>query len=212
MQKMPKILLLPFLLLSLVSCNSPEARLERLQRAFREKFAQQDFFEVTLEKEVLHLPLPPVSAPSDQQKQWVSELQQQAAAIDGAQLNDTQQKQLAQLRTVLDDLAAHTHNPLFDPLRYSLHESLEKTCSSGDVAKTNFLLGNIPAYYAAVEQRWQTPDLRLVPDAVEKSKKTVDLLKKMEEEWKGLIPRNKTEPAKAAIKDFIGLCQSAVLQ
>jgi hypothetical protein len=197
--------LLPVLLLCLFSCNSPEARLEHLQHDFWEKLARQDFFEIKFKNEVLHLPLPPASDPSAQQKSWAVKLQQEARSIEKEKLSADQQKQLAQLSAALDDCVAHAGNPLFDPARCAVSEQLQ---AYREHPEFSVLLEKIPAYYAQIEQRWQTPDVRFVPTAVAKAQSALDLLDTHQKKTEklGQIPA-----AQAALKDFIGLCQSAVL-
>ncbi len=197
-----------FALVFLYSCNTPEARLGRLQHDFWEKYAQQDFFEIKLKNEVLHLPLPPSSAPSEQQKLWAESLQKEANSIEKEQLSVVDQKQLAQLRSVLDDCVTHAGRTFFDPSRCVVLMHLQQFFDHPDLL---LVLENIPAYYAQIEQRWQTPDARFVSKAVEESQTTLDLLNTLEKNSSGKIVA-RTGAARAAVKDFIGLCQSALLQ
>lgn len=196
---------LPIFLLFLLSCNSPEARLERLQHDFWEKFAQQDFFEIKLKNEVLHLPLPPASKPSSEQKSWAEKLQQEARSIEKEKLSADQQKQLAQLCAALDDCVAHAGNPLFDPSRCAVTEQLQSYLEHPELP---VLLEKIPVYYAQIEERWQTPDLRFVPTAVAKAQNALDLLHNHQKKSGNA---DHVLAAQAAFKDFIGLCQSAAL-
>ncbi len=160
-------------LLFLFSCNSPEARLERLQHDFWEKFAKRDFFEIKLQKEVLHLPLPPVTGQSNAQPILASSLQEQANAIDASKLSLENQKQLAQLRAALDDCVAHAGMPFFDPSRCVVAAHLAQL---SDHPELSLFLEKIPVYYAQIEDRWQVPDTRFVSKAVDESQAALDLL------------------------------------
>ncbi|MBC7775006.1 MAG: hypothetical protein H7246_06155 [Phycisphaerae bacterium] len=204
---MLKHALLPTLFF-LLSCNSPEARFKRLQHDFWEKFAQQDFFEIKLKNEVLHLPLPPNSPPSEQQKSWAERLQKEANSIEKEELSGENQKQLIQLRAALEDCVAHAGGAFFDPSRCVVLKPLQQF---SDHEELLLLLEKIPAYYAQIEQRWQTPDARFVLKAVTESQNTLDLLNGLEKKSGGEIVAQ-TGEARAAVKDFIGLCQSALLQ
>jgi len=197
-----------FALLFLFSCNTPEAKLERLQHDFWEKFARQDFFEIKLKNEVLHLPLPPSNAPSEQQKSWFESLQKEANSIEEQQLSTERQSQLVQIRAALDDCVAHTGSPFFDPNRCVFLKHLQRF---SDHPELSLVLENIPDYYTQIEQRWQIPDGRFVSKAVLESQSTLDLLNSIERGSSGEIAAL-TGAAKAAIKDFIGLCQSAILR
>jgi len=203
MQK-PSLLLA---LIFLISCNSPEARLERLQHDFWEKFARQEFFEIKLKDEVLHLPLPPSSELPIAQKALVEKLHQEANSIEKEKLGDESQKQLAQLRLALGDCVAQAGNSLFDPSRYTFSMRLHQFSEHPDLP---LFLEKIPAYYAQIEQRWQRPDIRFVQKAVDESQITLDLLEVLEQKSNGVLAE-RARTARAAVKDFIGLCQSALL-
>lgn len=193
------------LVLFLLSCNNPEARLERLQHDFREEFARQEYFEVRLKNEVLNLPLPPIAPPTEQKKQLALGFQKEANSIERGSLNDLQQKQLVQICAALNDLVVRDGNSSFDPARYSMGESLKKF---SDHPELPVLIDSIPAYYAQVWQRWQTPEVRFVSKAVEESQTALDLLHSAGEKYGS----STVSQAKASVKDFIGLCQSAWLE
>ncbi|MDO8971769.1 MAG: hypothetical protein Q7U74_13835 [Saprospiraceae bacterium] len=194
-----------FAVLLLFSCNTPEIQLGRLQHSFGEQFAKQDFFEVQFKKEVLLLPLPPNAMQSGELKTSAEALQKVANSIETKALNATQQKQLLQIRAALEDCVTHAGNPLFDPSRCAISAKLQQYSEHAELA---VLLENIPNYYARVEQSWQTPDSRFVDKAVTESQIALDLLKKLEENSK----KELIGQARAAVKDFIGLCQSTVLE
>jgi len=196
------------ILFYLCSCNTPEARLRRLQHDFWETYARQDFFEIRLKNEVLHWPLPPASVPSGQQKLLAEKLQKEASAIDKEGLSEAGKKQLAQLSAALDDCVAHAGAAFFDPSRCEVSRQLKQFSAHPELP---LLMEKIPAYYAQIEQRWQIPDSRLVSKAVDASQNALDLLNGLEKSAGGeMVAR--TGAARAAIKDFIGLCQSALLR
>ncbi len=201
-----------FVLLSalfyLCSCNTPEARLRRLQHDFWETFARQDYFEVRLKNEVLHWPLPPASGQSEEQKSLAESLQKEAKAIDKEGLSAAGQKQLAQLSAALDDCVANAGLAFFDPSRCVISGQLQQF---SDHPELPLLLEKIPAYYAQIEQRWQIPDSRYVSSAVDASQTALDLLNGPEKSSGGGMVALKGA-ARLAIKDFIGLCQSALLR
>ncbi|MFN0174086.1 MAG: hypothetical protein ACKVU0_05510 [Saprospiraceae bacterium] len=204
---MQKLALL-FALFFLISCNSPESRLERLQHDFWERFAKQDFFEIKLKDEVLHLPLPSSSEAPIAQKALAEKLHQEANSIEKEKLGAESQKRLAQLRLALGDCVAQAGNSFFDPSRYTISMRLQQFSEHPELP---LLLEKIPEYYAQIEQRWQKPDVRFVQKAVAESQITLDLLEALEQKSNGVIVE-RTRTARAAVKDFIGLCQSALLQ
>lgn len=204
-KKMQKPILSALVLLILCSCNSPEARLGRLQHTFWEKFARQDYYDVKLEKQTLHWPLPPISGTGEPQKQAAEKLQQEANAIEKDKLNAQDQKQLAQICAALEDCVANAGSPMFDPSRCTVSAPLQQFAGQ---AELSVLLGKIPDYYAQIEQRWRMPDSRFVSKAVEESQNTLDLLQELEAK----MGAAQVAKARAAVKDFIGLCQSALLR
>lgn len=197
------VALLPFF-----SCNTPEARLEHLRHEFWENFARHDYFEIRLSEETLHLPLPPSGQEAESRKEKLTQLQQVAQALERETLNDAGRRQLSQISRALNDLTASGRGILFDPAHCVVSERLKNYAGRQDLTA---LLEKIPAYYAAVEARWINPESRMAAHAVEEAKLTLDLLK----EWERSTPENRRDPLKQAqnaVKDFIGLCQSALLR
>lgn len=195
-------------LLSLLACNSPKTRLQRLQHEFWEKFARQDFFDIQLRNEVLHLPLPPAVQPAAQQKSLAAKLRKEAGAINKEKLTIENQKQLAQLQSALDDYTMEESIVFFDPARCIVTEQLALLANHPDLP---VFLEKVPVYYAQIEQRWQTPDVRYVAKAVSDAQITLDLLHELEHKMIGAI-LHQNKAAQLAVKDFIGLCQSALLK
>lgn len=208
---MPYIRLNPTLLfaaLLLFSCNTPESRLRRLQHDFWENYARQDYFEIKLNKETLHWPLPPLPMPSNRQKSLAARLQEEAASIESEKMNLESRQKLAQIRAALDDCLAHEGNALFDPARFVL---LDQWLQFSAHPELRGVLEKIPEYYAEVEQRWQMPDTSLVAKAVTESQKTLDWMNALEEKSGSELSMH-LQAARAAIKDYIGMCQSALLK
>ena len=201
-------LLLAFLFL--ISCHSPEARLAHLQHNFWEKFARQDFFEIKLQNETLYLPLPPSLEQTGHQKTLAAQLQKEANALEKDKLSLESQKQLLQLRAALADCVKQRErgSAFFDPSSCCISAKLKQFSEHPELS---LLLEKIPAYYTQIEQRWQMPDHRFVSKAVQESQIALDLLKILGERSGGKMA-DQAEAAKVAVKDFIGLCQSALLQ
>lgn len=188
-----------FALLTLLSCNRAEDRLDRLQHDFWEHFGRQDYFAIQLPDERLLLPLPPHRGQHGDRVLWAKELLKSAQNIPVEALSLPSQTQLHQLKSALEDLVHRTDGVFFDPSRCGLSHHLLRY---GGQPCGRVLLEHIPAYYAEVERRWQTPDVRFVPKAVEEALGSLEILSKNEGE---------TEAARWAVKDFIGLCQSAAV-
>lgn len=196
-----------FLLFLVFACDTPQSRFESLQRDFWEKFARQDYFEIELEGRSVRLPLPPLSAQSAERKGIAESLRERAYSIENEKLSPENQIKLAQLRAALDEICQHPESGFFDPARCAIAQSLGDLSAS----QTSVFLEKIPTYYAEVERRWRVPEPRLAAKAVAESQAALDILKTLERDWAGEKP-SAFESSRAAIKDFIGLCQSALLR
>jgi hypothetical protein len=196
------------LFLTLLACNSPEARFDRLRREFWENFARQDYYNIQLGEERLHLPLPAADGTNvGKRKEKVVELQQWVQLLEKETLEDASRRQLGQISRALNDLSASTQGVLFDPSRCTLVQTLQEYAGRPSIAG---LLEKIPEYYEKVEAGWVKPEPRLAEKAIEESKLVLDMLR----EWEKNAPEDRRiqiEAAQHAIKDFIGLCQSAFL-
>lgn len=193
-----------FCLFWMFSCNSPEARLERLQHRFWDNFARHDYFEVKLKNEVLHWPLPPSPDVAGNRTALLLALQNEAKAIESEKLTEKGKHQLLQLNAALAQCALQGSKALFDPSRCCIVAGLQRF---SDHSELSTILDSIPAYYQQIEQQWQSPNVKLVEKAVGESQVALDVLQSLEE--RGEV---ETGPARAAVKDFIGLCQSAWLE
>ena len=95
----------------------------------------------------------------------------------------------------------------FDPSRCVVSGQLQQFSNHPELP---IVLEKIPAYYAQIEQRWQIPEHRFVAKTVDASMSTLDMLHGLAKN-SGVEGVARTEAARCAIKDFIGLCQSAIL-
>jgi len=196
-----------FALLSLLSCNRAEDRFARLQHEFWEQFGRQDFYEIQLPAERLLLPLPPRGTRHGEQLTGAKKLLESAQGMPSEALSHQSQTRLLQIRSALEDLVHRSGGVFFDPSRCGLSSHLRRYAEQPECG---VLLANIPAYYAEVERRWQMPDARFVPKAVDEALGALDLLTKI---GGGTGEQSSGEAAAArwAVKDFIGLCQSSAL-
>jgi hypothetical protein len=196
-----------FLLFLASACDTPQSRFESLQRDFWEKFARQDSFEIALEGRSIRLPLPPSSSQPAERGNLAESLRERAYSIENEKLSAENQSKLAQLRAALDEIRQHPEGGFFDPARCAVAASLRDLRAE----QAPIFLEKIPAYYAEVERRWRMPEPRLVAKAVAESQAALDILKTLEKDWSA-ENRSTLEASRAAIKDFIGLCQSAQLR
>ncbi len=190
------------LILMLISCNRPDDQLRRAQHEFWEHFARKDFFEVRLQKEVLYWPLPPQVADAAARLAKAETLEKTLAVIDSTQLSPEKQKQLSQLRAAIRDGVLRRGFSLFDPSRCDVLPDLQRLEQHPE---WSMVLQKVPEYYQEIEKRWQIPDAALVEPAVARAQNTLDYLS-----TKG--PDAAVDPARGAVKNFIGLCLSSWLE
>lgn len=198
--------LLLFALLALFSCNTPTKRLTHLQHEFLQKLANQDYFEVKTPQETYFLPLPTTQI-QPEQRAVAGLLQKEANALAKAALSAEQHLQLEIIQRALADFLASSAQMFGDPSRFVVGDLLQKAHSE---TEGGLLLEKIPAYYTEVEKRWQIPSVPKASKALEKARAALELLHKMEKQADG-VAAERIISAQYALKDFIGLCQSAHL-
>lgn len=193
-----------FALLGLFSCNTPTQRLADLHHEFLINLANQDYFEVKTPKETYFLPLPTMQSPPGQRA--VAELlQKEANVVAKMALSAEQRLQLDIIRRALADFLSSSGHAFGDPGRFVVGDLLQKAQSQ---SQDGLLLEKIPAYYTEVEKRWQIPSVPRAAKALEKARAALEMLHKMERSG---AAAERIERAQYALKDFIGLCQSAQL-
>ncbi len=191
-----------FLLFFLLACETPQAKISRLQSELLSALGTRDFFEIKLGQQVLQLPLPPSPELAEARKLRVSEINLETYSFDNEKLNKDDQQRLAQLSAQLNELVKRGNGAFFDPVKCVLGDVLRVNLAAGNQQHTQILLDTIPAYYEEVARRWQSPDRLRARSAAAESLLVLESLEKMGDH---------ANPARLAVKDFICLCQSAVL-
>jgi hypothetical protein len=174
----------------------------RLQSELLSALGTRDFFEIKLGQQVLQLPLPPSPELAEARKIRVAEINLEAYSFDNEKLNKDDQQRLAQLSAQLNELVKRGNGAFFDPVKCVLGDVLRENLAAGNQQHTQILLDTIPAYYEEVARRWQLPDRKRSRSAAAESLLVLESLEKMGDQ---------ANPARLAVKDFICLCQSAVL-
>lgn len=199
---LPRYAILCFLLL-FIACESPHDRISRLQTELLTALGERDYFEIKTGKQLARLPLPPSPELAQSRKLRVSEINLETHSFENEKLTDEDQKRLDQLCANLNEMVKRGDGAFFDPGKCVLNDDIRQKIEQGDLEYNNILLQKIPEYYAEVERRWQTPDPARARMAAERSLAVLDWLEKM-----GAA----SMPARLAVKDFICLCKSAVLE
>jgi len=210
--------ILLFLLFWGTSCSSPEQQLNRLEHDLIYKHPKPETFLIKTPTDTLQLPIPQVH--SEATLAFITRCKQRAQAIPAAMLPVTQQKKLFYLLFALDSLH-RSYGQIIHPQDYALHVMTQRVWSPENglqnPALLLALLEKIPAYYDLVESRWIKPQLADLPKAIVTAQSALDALNTLEKTPEGLNSAQKTAftnllpPAKAALKNYIGLCQSGYL-
>ena len=194
---MPRFSALIFILF-LIACESPRDKITRLQSETLAAIGVRDSFEIKTKSKIYKLALPPTPEKAVECAGRISAIHLEANSLDLESLSATDQQRLRDLNAILTALVQAGNGSTFDPGKCVVADLLNDN-NSGSTAK--ILLEKIPEYYAEVERRWQQPDKSRAQNAAQQSLRSLDILNEMGDD---------AFRAKLAVKDFIGMCQSAV--
>lgn len=185
------------LLLTLMSCESPEGKISRLQSETLELLSSSDFFVIKTQSQTIKLALPPAPEKAELCAQRVPAILKELNSMDTTSLSAADRQKLAGLKAIVETLAKEGIGSAFDPNKYVVADLLDGSFKDGT---GKLLLEKIPEYYTEVERRWQAPAKLRAQDAARQSLRSLDILQKSGAE---------ADQARLAVKDFIGMCQSA---
>ncbi len=202
----------------LIACTSPQDRLQQIESGMLELLGPAADLKVPVQDGSLPLPLPPPLEVQTAQKIQASRLLAEAEKIDSSKLEPIQRQQLQQYRQVLTDLSGSTAGWPVDPLMYTLYEPFQRCLSEPDGESLATLLEKTPDYYTEVEQRWGPTNPRSLHPTETQCLSVLDQLDRLENDLiKYPLPvRTRLQAAlpaaKAAWKNYLGLCRSSVLE
>ncbi len=205
-------LLLPLVLL--ISCDGPERQLHRLQRDLLKALPEGAVFLLKENKDTVSLPLPPTAEELTLARDFATEARQKVLAIDPQKLSPQERSTLTRLRAVIDSLSTKPSGALCDPVRYVPLEVLRRPLPPALLVS---LVDTLPAYYAAVHERWSAPAPARIGPAVEQAVQALDELTRLEKNMETMPPKLQARlastlpAARRATKDFIGLLQSNLM-
>ncbi len=183
--------------LFLGACESSQDKISRLQSETLAALLVSDSFEIKTKSQTFKLALPPTPEKAALRGQRILAIRQEASSFDSESLSPLEQERLRDLNAILAALVQGGNGSTFDPTKCVVADLL-KDNPNGSTAK--ILLQKIPEYYAEVERRWITPNKARAHTAAQQSLQSLDILHEMGDE---------AYPASLAVKDFIGMCQSA---
>lgn len=204
----------------LTSCTFSSREWQQLQRDFLDRYPHADAFLVPTEHDTLKLPLPPDPAKAEHWPVHAEALRRRAYALDSTRLTESEKAQWKQLKAALDAESRRT-NAGNDTLPYLLDDLLRHFVGRDQVVRHPALLTalveQMPAYYAQVQQRLQTPDPWADTTHFERAAAMVEQLQQLEnnlphysigyrERLQRALPK-----ARAALKDYFGWRQSGAV-
>ncbi len=189
----------PVLLLLLIffACESHKDKISRLRSETLALLTAADSFEIKAKSRTFRLALPPTPERVAQAEKEIAAISAEAGSLHQESLDTEDQQRLLDLNNLLTALVHGGVCSAFDPTKCVVADLLKENCR-GVNAET--LLLKIPEYYAEVERRWQQPNKSRALTAARQSLLSLDMLDSMGSD---------AYPARLAVKDFIGMCQSA---
>lgn len=215
MKQISPLLPVCLLLLSLNACMSTEDRLAKLEKTILKVLPRPEYFVVKGDKDTLQLLLPAPGA--GRLAAEYCTVKETVAQMDTAGLTEREKLAVKHYYNLLDSACA---NPLFfnNPAQYSVAYALKNATKQPTLDLYLALLEKIPDYYAQVQQNWHTPEPTRIKTAVNQCVGVLDELNQAEQEAERWAPEQRNRlyaaipAARAAVKDFIGLCESGKLQ
>lgn len=196
-------------LLLMAGCQSDTDRLREAEHRFLEIVALPEKHPLTAGKDTLFLPVLPAPEAANRSKNDAAKLQKKIQSIDPQKLVLTDQQRLKALGRAVDDLVLNGVATPIDRVCAQVAEPFQMVLKLDNPELTQRFLTHLPVYFAEMEQRWQPPLPQKVPQTIREAESAFDALQELEQ-------RSPQEPekfamARMALKDYIGLCQSALL-
>ncbi len=209
----------------LAACESPSGQLVGLQRKFMRRLPPPDRWLIVEAGDTLALPLPPSAKTADQTRQTVAYFQEKIKKINPEGLDESGRQKLADFQKALDVVAQQWSNGAAPcrPEQFVVDELLLHFISDGPKVRHPALLvelaERLPAYVDTLRARSPQFEPQGAPKAVAATVRALDLLDQagedifLEKLSIGYAERlRKALPsARRALKDFIGMCQSAAV-
>jgi hypothetical protein len=201
-----------------LACQTPADSMHSMQLEFFRARPPAAVFIVTAENDTLQLPLPPPAGQAEALQQLAETFRPRAAAFDTTGLEAAEQAEWRRFQQFLDSLAVGPP-PANHPARYALDDLLRHFVGRDRAGRhpglAVALVEQLPNYYEKVEANWQVPDTSAAAEATRRALISLELLDRLAVDATaysiGYRERiQKALPAaRYAIKDFIGLCESA---
>lgn len=190
-----------FLFVAFSACTTPEDTISHAQRRLLQVLQNHEYFEISAGPPSIKLILPPGPQEAEKNRKTLSEIESDLQKIDNQKLAAGFSREYRELLKVLQTIREKGITSGFNPVSCVLTRQLLEISGKNDEQQLRAFIAKIPEYYAEVEARWQPCLPAQAREAADQSLKTLDLLDSLQ------APQD----ARLAVKDFIGLCNSARL-
>lgn len=198
-------------LLFLAGCRSDTDRLRDVEHRFLEIVALPKKHMLAVGKDTLFLPVLPTPEDAAQAKTDAADLQKEMQEIHPEKLSAADQKRLDALKNALNDLVRSGVASPVEQVCMEVAQPFRKIRTLNNPKLTEAFLNYLPEYFAGMEQRWHPPVSDKTPQTIQEAESAFDALQDLQQQA-GSGTNEQFRAARFALKDYIGLCQSALLE
>ncbi len=199
-----------WLLFALAGCQSATDQLREAEHRFLQIVAIPERLQLAVGNDTLFLPVLPAPEAADEAKADALQLQARIQKIDIQTLEMNDKQRLEILKNAVDDLVLHGVSVPVDQICSRIADPFQQALQHNNPELTGRFLEQIPEYFREMEERWHKPAPHKIQDAILKADSAFDTLHLLEQQSPTSM-KNKFITARFALKDYIGLCQSALL-
>ncbi len=198
------------LLFALAGCQSATDQLREAEHRFLQIVAVPEPVQLAVGTDTLFLAVLPAQEAAGEAQAAAYTLQVQIQKIDPQALEVSDQQRLDILRQAVNDLVLNGVSVPVDQVCSQISDPFQRALQYNNPELTSRFLEQIPAYFTEMEQRWHNPAPHKIQDAILNADAAFDTLRQLEQQSPATL-KNKFAMARFALKDYIGLCQSALL-
>ena len=194
----------------LFGCQSNTEQLREAEHRFLQLVSVPDRMQLAVGGDTLFLPVLPVPDAGVNTKKEADKLQKWIDGIDYQALESSDQQRLNVMKRAVNDLVLHGVSSPSDLVCTQIADPFQQALKLNNPELTQRFLEQLPVYFTEMEQRWQAPAAHKLPDVMQEATSAFDALQQLEQQSSGAWKHHFTT-ARLALKDYIGLCQSALL-
>ncbi len=198
------------MLFAIAGCQSATDQLREAEHRFLEIVAMPAPVQLAVGTDTLFLAVLPAPEAAGEAQAAATQLQVRIQKIDLQALETPDQQRLEILRQATADLVLNGVSVPVDQVCSQIADPFQQALQYNNPELTSRFLEHIPVYFTEMEQRWHAPAPHKIQAAISKADAAFDTLYQLEQQSPASL-KNKFTTARFALKDYIGLCQSALL-